>query len=173
MGVGLGVLTIIVLLLILNGVEVIRGWKQLGPVASGRLAPDFTLPDSNAREVKLESLRGQVILLSFWASWCAPCLKEMPMLNNLQQELGAKGLKIVSINVDGNTSKVRQYAKKMGNNLTFLVDNGGVANRYGVQTLPHLTLIGRDGIIRQVISGFMNENRLRQELMFWLNQTSK
>jgi peroxiredoxin len=78
-------------------------------------APDFTLRDLNGNPVRLSSSRGKGVVLNFWATWCAPCRREIPWFIQLQQEYGARGLQIIGISMDdGGSSTVQQFAEKTG-----------------------------------------------------------
>jgi thiol-disulfide isomerase/thioredoxin len=157
---------ILVGLLALNLAWTIGDWDSLRPVASGRPAPDFTLRRSTGGQVRLAELTAghKVVLLSFWASWCGPCLKEMPMLARLEQELGQQGLAVLAINVEGDAEKVRRVRadSAAARRLTVLLDDGEVAERYGAHTLPHLVLVDRQGTVRHVHVGGGRLERLLQ-----------
>ena len=89
------------------------------PVEVGTIAPDFPATDMAGRPVTLKELRGQVVLLNIWATWCAPCREEMPSLERLHRELADDGLRIVAVSVDGPGAAqgIRDFARDMG--LTF------------------------------------------------------
>jgi thiol-disulfide isomerase/thioredoxin len=134
-------------------------------VSSGRAAPAFDLPTADGERVQMADLRGRVVLVSFWASWCAPCLREMPLLQKMQTELGQRGLSVLAINVEGNAELVRELAAERGwRGLELLVDDGTVQARFGIQTLPHLVLVDRQGQVRYVQSGAGKEQQLRQRV---------
>lgn len=144
-------------------------WDSLRPVTSGRPAPDFTLRRSTGGQVSLGDLTSRqhkVVLLSFWASWCGPCLKEMPLLAQIEQELGQKGLTVLAINVEGSADKVQRVraASAAGRRLTMLLDDGEVAERYGVHALPHLVLVDRQGTVRFVHVGGGRLDPLRKAI---------
>jgi peroxiredoxin len=117
----------------------------------GYPAPDFTLTDLDGNRVTLSSLRGQVVLLNFWATWCGPCRVEMPEMRRLH-ELGMEELVILGVNLtdtEGSLAGVRQYVSALGLQFPILLDSdGGVARTYRAISIPTSFVIGQDGIIR-------------------------
>ena len=96
--------------------------------------------------LSLNDIRGQVILLNFWASWCAECRPEMPVLERLHRELGQRGLAVVGINAREDAATVRRYATQLGLTFPLVLDvDGRINDQYGVIGLPTTFLIGRDG----------------------------
>jgi peroxiredoxin len=94
----------------------------------------------------MNDIRGQVILLNFWASWCAECRPEMPVLESLHRELGPRGLAVVGVNAREEEVTVRRYVNALRLTFPLLLDPDGTVNRqYGVVGLPTTFLIGRDG----------------------------
>ena len=112
-------------------------------------APAFQLQDLNGNDVSLDAYRGKVILVHFWATFCIPCLGEMPVLESLWQQYGGEGLVILGIAGDrGNTEIVREFAEKTGVSFPVVHDSDGrVRNQYEVAGLPTSYLVGRDGKI--------------------------
>jgi peroxiredoxin len=112
-------------------------------------APAFQLQDLNGNDVSLDAYRGKVILVHFWATFCIPCLGEMPVLESLWQQYGGEGLVILGIAGDrGNTEIVREFAEKTGVSFPVVHDSDGrVRNQYEVAALPTSYLVGRDGKI--------------------------
>ena len=112
-------------------------------------APAFQLQDLNGNDVSLDAFRGKVILVHFWATFCIPCLGEMPVLESLWQEYGGEGLVVLGIAGDrGDTGVVREFAEKTGVSFPVVHDSDGqVRNQYKVAALPTTYLVGRDGKI--------------------------
>jgi len=110
-------------------------------------APDFTVARLGSGSLSLKELRGQLVFLNFWATWCPPCKEEMPSMERLYQRYKARGFTIVAISIDsGAPDGVARFVKKLG--LTFpigLDPKVEVANRYTVRALPSSFLIDRDG----------------------------
>ncbi len=162
---GLAVLGVILALLTVNVVELSRGCEGVGPIARGRPAPLFELPGTSGARVSLAGLRGRVVLLDFWSATCAPCLRSMPVLAELQRELGGRGLQILSINIDGEREAALAQAARTQGSLTMLLDDGSAAQRYAVQTIPYLVVVGRDGRVRSLLVGAVRESRLKAQLL--------
>jgi peroxiredoxin len=113
------------------------------------MAPVFELPDLAASPVSLQDFRGKVVVAHFWATFCVPCLHEMPELESLWQQYRDQGLVIVGIAADrGDVAVVREFSEKNGLTFPVLHDADGlVRNRYEVMALPMSYVIGRDGKI--------------------------
>ncbi len=113
-------------------------------------APDFTLKNLEGQEISLKQLRGKVILLNFWATWCGPCRVEKPTLEKLYHEFKDKGLVILAISLDQGDSlqTVRSYYKQYGYSYGALLDpEQEVAQMYAVRGIPATYLIDREGYI--------------------------
>jgi thiol-disulfide isomerase/thioredoxin len=133
----------------------------------GKAAPAFDLPAAGAPNVRLADLKGRVVYVDFWASWCAPCKQSFPWMNEMQAKYGPKGLTIVGINVD----KKREDATKFlaGTPAKFTVGfdtTGKVAEAYQPKGMPTSYLIGADGVVRAVHVGFRDKDKedLEREL---------
>ncbi len=116
-------------------------------------------------ELTLESLRGKVVYVDFWASWCPPCRHSFPVMQRLYAEFSASGFEIVAVNLDQEVSQARRFLKT--NPVAFSVthDNSGACPQaFGVQAMPTSYLIDKDGTVRWRHSGFQRgeEGRLRQ-----------
>lgn len=112
---------------------------------------ELTLPDTHEQPQRLSALRGQPVVVNFWATWCPPCIEEMPELSALQAELGPRGLRIVGIGID-NAANIRQFSQRTPMRYPLLVaDTGGVelVRRFGNQAaaLPFTVVIDRQGRI--------------------------
>ena len=112
-------------------------------------APAFQLQDLNGNDVSLEIYRDKVVLVHFWATFCIPCLGEMPVLESLWQQYGGEGLVVLGIAGDrGNTEIVHEFVEKTGVSFPVVHDaDGRVRNQYEVAALPTTYLVGRDGKI--------------------------
>ncbi len=110
-------------------------------------APDFALAGLNGKQVSLADLRGQLVLLHFWATWCVPCRHEMPLLHDLERQLAGTALRIICINVNrGDKQTVQSFMDEVSPNFRTLLDaQGNVRNRYEVRALPTSYLIAPDG----------------------------
>ena len=108
--------------------------------------PDFSGRTATGRTVSLAGLRGRVIILTFWATWCSECRPEMPVFEQLHRDFSAEGLTVLGINVREGGPIIRTYAKELGLTFPLLLDpKGEVQASYGVVGLPTTFLIGRDG----------------------------
>jgi peroxiredoxin len=117
-------------------------------------APDFSLKDLNGRPVTLSSLRGKVVLLNFWATWCPPCISEMPVFNRLYKEMRARGLEVVAISADRSEGYLRDYTSKHSLDFRVLYDeNRDVVKRYKVFSMPTTFLIDKNGVIVEKFFG--------------------
>lgn len=136
-----------------------------GQAAARPLAPGFSLADLNGRKVDLDAYRGQVVLLNFWATWCAPCQEETPEFINLQKKYGSQGLQIIGISLDDDSKPVLDFYQKFKINYPVVIGDAGLAERYGgILGLPVSFLIGCDGRIYARYSGKINLIRVEQEL---------
>ena len=121
----------------------------------GNLAPDFSLRSSSGEVVKLSSFQGKVIYLDFWASWCPPCKLSFPWLNQLDEKYRNKGLVVLGINLDKNPHDAEKFIQLMEPKFQILLDSQGLTPpQYGVPGMPSSYVIGRDGAILSVHSGF-------------------
>ncbi len=110
------------------------------------LAPDFTLADLNGRRIRLGSLKGKVVFLNFWATWCPPCILEMPTMEKLHREFGSKGLVILAVNFRESTEQVKAFLKEYQLTFTTLLDpKGKVFELYQAWSLPTTTIVNKKG----------------------------
>ena len=119
-----------------------------------RPAPEIVRADLNGAKINLKSLRGKVVLLNFWATWCAPCQIEMPVFNAWQQKYGPQGLQVVGISMDDGIAPVRKVVKKLKTNYPIAMGDAKLGERYGgVMGLPLSYLIDRNGVVRARFQG--------------------
>lgn len=123
---------------------------QAATLDAGSRAPDFTRPDFDGRPVTLSAYRDKVVLLDFWASWCAPCLEEMPELIELQKQNAGK-LQILGLSMDDRPEAAKSVTRRFQFNYPLLMGDAKLGSLYGgVLGLPEVFLIGRDGAVLQV-----------------------
>jgi cytochrome c biogenesis protein CcmG/thiol:disulfide interchange protein DsbE len=123
------------------------------PPRIGRAAPDFTVQDSD-HAVTLSQLKGQIVVLNFWATWCPPCIEEMPSLVQMQQRMKAKGIIVLAVSVDADGGAYRQFLKDHNVNLLSVRDPDQKSNGlYGTSKFPETYIIDRDGVIRRKFIG--------------------
>jgi thiol-disulfide isomerase/thioredoxin len=133
------------------------------PLPAGTPAPAFTTQTIGGKPLTLKSLRGKVVLLDYWATWCGPCQMATPTMESLYRKFGPKGLAVVGMSVDDSHSvaNVKPFMKHFG--MTYTVTASPIANgraeaAYQVQGIPSQFLIDKKGIVRWSQSGFsMNE----------------
>ncbi len=135
------------------------------------MAPRFSVPGLEAGEHTLAALRGRVVLLDFWATWCPPCVASMPALDRLHAKLEPAGLTVLALNQEpGDEARVRAFAARRGLSLPIGVDPGEVAAAYGVHGLPTSFLIDRAGRIRGSYRGIVSEARLEEAISGLLDE---
>lgn len=128
-------------------------------IAAGTEPPEFELKDLNGNPVALSAFRGKTVLLNFWATWCAPCVAEMPALERLYQLLKANGLEVVAVSTDPDSKleELKKFKDRYGISFTILRDPlFGVPSRYGVTGFPETFFVGKDGKVltfRDPVSG--------------------
>jgi cytochrome c-type biogenesis protein len=121
--------------------------------ANAEPAPEVDLKALDGKPVKVSDLRGQVVLLNFWATWCVPCRSEIPSLNAMQRDLGGRGFRVLGVTTYDSADLVRDYQKDVKQEYTVATGDDGVANKYAVGTLPTTFIIDRQGRIRHKIIG--------------------
>jgi peroxiredoxin len=137
---------------------------QTGSFLLNQPAPDFELKTLDGEKVRLADLRGRPVLLSFWASWCGPCRRELPQLSALLQEYKDKGLVVLGIN-DEDKGKARKYAGEAGLVFQTLDDSSSKVHRlYRVRSIPTVFLIDRNGKIVLFLRGAKEPAKLRASL---------
>ena len=116
-------------------------------------APDVELTTTDGKPLKLSELKGQVVLLNFWATWCVPCRSEIPSLNAMEKDLSARGFKVLGVSTTDSAELVREYQQDVRQDYTVAVGDDGVAAKYSVGVLPTTFIIDREGRIREKIIG--------------------
>jgi len=125
-------------------------------IAPATTAPDFTLHAMGGPNLRLKEQRGRVVMVNFWATWCAPCRQEMPHLNRLYEKYRGAGFVLLGVNVDDDTSKAAEVAAKLGVTFPVLLDTEkSVSKLYDVSTMPSTMIIDRDGKVRYVHRGYL------------------
>ena len=128
----------------------------------GQPAPDIDLPGLTGATgaQKLSDLKGKLVYLDFWASWCGPCRQSFPWMNDMQRKYGAKGLQILGVNLDAKRSDADQFLAQNPAQFALAFDGKGEApKKVGVKGMPTSVLIGADGKVIFVHQGFKDEER--------------
>ena len=134
------------------------GWSAQA-LEVGQAAPDFDLAGRTGN-VKLSDYKGKTVYLDFWASWCGPCKQSFPWMNDMQTRYGAKGLRVVGINVDQKTDDAKAFLKDTPASFDVAFDQGGKTPKtYAIKGMPTSVLIGPDGRVLSIHSGFKDEQR--------------
>jgi peroxiredoxin len=126
-----------------------RRWtRQPSSPQPANSAPDFTVTDLDGRKLSLSDYKGKVVLLNFWATWCAPCRTEIPHFVEMQNRFGADGFQVIGISMDDDANPVREFAQQFKLNYPVAVGDDKLAERYGgVLGLPISFIIDRQGRI--------------------------
>ncbi len=138
----------------------------LSPLARGEgmPAPDFTLPTLDGGEVTLSKLRGKVVLLDFWASWCRPCRRSFPWMDRMQRKYGPRGFTVVAVNLDRKREDADDFLRLMQPGFVIARDPGAsVAERFGLKGMPTAFLIDRQGRVRHTHRGFRERHGEERE----------
>jgi len=120
-----------------------------------KLAPDFSLPGVNNSQVNLEDYRGKVVLVDFWASWCTPCIRSFPWMDEMVEKYGEKGFVVIAINMDQESILATKFLQRYPNKLTIAFDPQGViAEQYEIMGLPNSFILNKKGEIVYKHIGF-------------------
>lgn len=140
---------VLMIALSVSGVE-----ASVAAEISGR-APNFTLKSMSGKNLKLSEYRGQVVMINFWASWCAPCRQEMPLLEGLYKKYRPLGFTLLGVNVEEDSSKASTLLRNIRVSFPILFDNKNkVSKLYKVSAMPTTVILDRDGNMRYLHKGY-------------------
>ena len=123
--------------------------------ASSPVAPSFTLPSRSGDIVSLQDLKGQVVMVNFWASWCGPCRQEMPLLDQMHKRYSALGFTLLGVNVEANTKDAERWLADTPVSFPILFDKESkVSAMYDVSAMPSTVFIDRKGNVRYLHRGY-------------------
>jgi thiol-disulfide isomerase/thioredoxin len=143
------------------------GQQEEPDALAGKPAKDFTLAvlDGKGRKVSLAAQRGTVVVLDFWATWCGPCRRWMPVVAKLEKETAGKGVKFFAVNLHEELADVREYVQAQKVAVPVLLDtDGAVGIAYGARSIPLTVIVGRDGKVVRSLVGVHPEDDLRDAL---------
>ena len=131
----------------------------------GDVAPQFTRSDLQGHPFDLKAQRGKIVLIDFWASWCAPCILAIPHLSQLQEKYGARGFQVVGVSMDDSANTTKETMQKIRFNYPVVLGDAKLGNLFGgVLGLPLQFLVGADGKILAVRSGEFPPTALDKEI---------
>lgn len=130
----------------------------------GQTAPEIALKTLAGETIKLSALRGKVVLVDFWASWCAPCRESMPVLEKLSKSYKDKGFVVLGVNIDNDAEAARKFLKDLPVSFQVVCDaQKQVAKAYAPPTMPSSYLIDRQGRVHVVHAGFKKSDAAKLE----------
>lgn len=131
----------------------------------GEPAPDFALRTTDGSVVKLSDLRGKVVWVNFWATWCVPCKQELPEIQQIYEEKKSQGLEVLEVNWEETSAAAKAYFAERNLPMPVLLDSSSsVFNQYRLQGLPDHFFIGRDGDVAALYFGQLSADKMRQKL---------
>ena len=123
--------------------------------ATPAVAGDFALPARDGGTVRLSQLRGQVVMINFWATWCGPCRQEMPLLEQLHAKYESLGFTLLGVNVEPDSAQAQDWLKRVPVTFPIVFDRDNkVSAQFGVEAMPSTVLIDREGRVRHVHRGY-------------------
>jgi len=149
---------------LLGGLALCSIALDVAAVGVGQVAPAFTLPNGAGESLVLNDLRGQVVYVDFWASWCGPCKRSFPWMNELQQKYGGKGLVIIAINVDKKREDAQRFLSTTPAQFRIVYDVAGLTPAaFEVKGMPSSYLIDAQGRVVAAEQGFREEQKAAVE----------
>jgi cytochrome c biogenesis protein CcmG/thiol:disulfide interchange protein DsbE len=156
-----GAIFLLVAVIALAGLFLLKqnnSYLKFSPLETGRPAPNFTLPGLDGKMVSLTNYQGHVVLVNIWATWCPPCVDEMPSMERLYQELKDENFEIVAISIDQmGAEAVAPFMKKNNLSFTALLDpEGTIKSTYQITGVPESFIVNKKGILVEKIIGPRN-----------------
>lgn len=142
--------------------------RRTGAIEAGATAPEFTAINSAGEQVKLSDYRGKVVMINFWASWCTPCVREMPMINQIAQTY-QNDVETLFVNVGEAKGTIREFMEKQQFDFPVIIDvTGKVSGLYRITGLPATMIIDQEGIFSHILLGELTKDIPLQQ---WLEET--
>ncbi len=144
--------------------------SALGPLDNrppevGKAAPQFALRSPDGEVVQLSDFKGQVVWINFWATWCGPCRRELPDIEQLAVEFEDDGLVVLALNQGESGKTATDFWEELGLDLPVLLDSDGkVSDQYRLIGLPNNYFIDKDGVLQAFQHGFLTEGQMREKL---------
>lgn len=137
-------------------------------IEAGAVAPEFTAVNSAGEQVKLSDYRGKAVMINFWASWCTPCVREMPLVHQIAQDY-QNDVETLFVNVGESKGTIREFMDKQAFNFPVIIDvTGNISGMYRITGLPATMVIDRDGEFRHILLGELTEDTPLQQ---WLEES--
>ncbi|KIY21617.1 MULTISPECIES: thiol-disulfide oxidoreductase ResA [Mesobacillus] len=130
-------------------------------IVVGEPAPDFVLVDMEGNKHRLSEYKGQGVFLNFWATWCKPCEREMPYIENQYQQFKDQGVQVLAIDSGETDLVVNRFIDRKGLNFPVMIDDGAVQSTYGINPLPITFLIDKEGNVVRIHTGELTEETVR------------
>lgn len=122
---------------------------------AGAPAPDFVLKSASGENLRLSEYRGDVVMINFWATWCAPCRQEMPLLDDLYARYQRVGFTLLGVNIDDDSRRAMKMIEELGISFPVLFDESkDVSKLYEVEVMPTTVLVDREGTVRHIHHGY-------------------
>ncbi len=126
---------------------------------AGGEAPDFVLKSVHGQNLRLSEYRGEVVMLTFWATWCGDCRAQLEQLGRMQADYRDAGVELLAVSLDQNARQAARTAESLGARYPVLHDiDGSVGRLYAVERMPSMVLIDRTGVVREVFEGYARGN---------------
>ena len=147
--------------------------EETKPALEGNPAPDFALSDLSGHKVRLSDLKGKVVLVNFWATWCPPCREEVPSMANLNRLMAGKPFQMLAISIDQEGKQaIEAFFSRAGVTLPALLDsNGAIGKLYGITGVPETFIVDRKGVIMKKVVGGLDWSA--PEVVAFLNDAMK
>lgn len=136
---------ILIFMLVFSSLGVVLAETLMDPIVGKPKASGFNLVAVDGSKVSLDGYQGKFVLLNFWATWCAPCRKEMPAMSNLHNQLKGRGLEVVGVHVGPSLAGVKKFLQSVPINFTILIDKDMSLASWGVRGLPTTFLVNPEG----------------------------